>query len=442
MLMHMFPPVQGGVAKPPQAGEASKGDPDVVHHQWMPLCPDMTYNPGLVGVPMMWPVDPAIQSGFVFTGVAPPSTMQASGFHKNQTKDYRRQRHARPANMANTDDALTSEEIEELRLAVQNTYRKLQNASSSDISECLPGVADMAMTNVLPRAKECDNDTLSSRSSTRIPESRQVSSEDFVDVDGSANYANTASGKEAVERRIRDADVTHMFSELESSNLEKRAVAIEWVVSSTWPLALTRPGCRIVQRAMELADPETQERLVGKLEGFVLEALQSPHANYVLQKCFEIMPPHKLEFVLRELSGQVAFIARHRFGCRIMQRALEHCSHDQNKELIAEVLMDARQLIRHTYGNFVIQHVLQYGTPKQVHELANVLLEDAGRFAKHRIASHVITSALSCCSPEDVSRLNEALALEQGPCAALSFRRYGGSAYREPKRANTCIAYQ
>jgi len=168
----------------------------------------------------------------------------------------------------------------------------------------------------------------------------------------------------------------------------------------------------------------------------VLEALQSPHANYVLQKCFEIMPPHKLHFVLRELENHGAFVARHRFGCRVIQRALEHCSHEQNEELIAEVLLDASQLVRHTYGNFVIQHILQYGTPDQTHRIAEVLLLDAIRFAKHRIASHVMSCALSCCSPEDVESLTAVLAGDEGQWADLTRRQYGSFVVREVNRVN------
>jgi hypothetical protein len=188
---------------------------------------------------------------------------------------------------------------------------------------------------------------------------------------------------------------------------------------------------------MEIASSADQERIVANLQGFVLEALQSPHANYVLQKCFEVMPPLKLQFVLRELKGQGIFVARHRFGCRIIQRSIERCTAEQNEDLITEILMDAPQLVRHTYGNFVIQHILQYGTPKQVHQIAEVLLTDAIRFAKHRIASHVMSCAVSCCSPVDVQNLTDILLGEKAQSADLMHRQYGSYVVREVNRVST-----
>jgi len=291
---------------------------------------------------------------------------------------------------------------------VQNTVRKLQNPSSSEHLESLPrqDVTRFAGANNFYKSGKCYNDTLSSTPSTCIPESRVEDWEDVVDDDTNSALVRGAA-KPMHEYSISDTDVDHMFSELECSNLDRRQMAIKWVVSSTRLLAFTRRGCRIVQRALEVAVWEDQERLVKKLEGLVLEALRSPHANYVLQKCFEIMPPHNLQFVLSELTGHGATVARHRFGCRILQRILEHCPPDQKEQLIAEVLMCTPQLARHTYGNFVIQHILQYGTSCQVHQIADVLLADAMRFATHRVASHVMSCAMSCCSPDDVQSLTE-----------------------------------
>lgn len=223
-----------------------------------------------------------------------------------------------------------------------------------------------------------------------------------------------------------------MFRELECSDPQKQKMAIGWVVNSTWPLALTRRGSRIVQRAMELATTDDQERIVEKIKGFVLEALQSPHANYVLQKCLEVMPPQKLEFVARELKGQAVFVAKHRFGCRILQRAIEHWPPAHSEDWIQEVLTNANHLVRHEFGNYVIQHILQFGTSCQKHQIADILLTDATSFAKHKIASHVVCRALSHCLPDDVQRLNEALSEEKD----LSRTHNGSFVVREANRIN------
>jgi len=406
-------------------------------------------------MPMVWPVGQTAEGGYVFASVVPPNpqlaaaAMQAcrmSPESQQGNKDiaeamYPRRGFAAPATGRQppakltpaSEDALTAEEIEQLCMAVENTRRKLQDPESlASLRRDLPCFAGAKTSS---KTEECDIDARSSSSSTCIPESREVS-------EGEDAHSTTAYYPTRVldEYRISDEDVDTMSSELESKSSERRKMAIQWVVRSTRPLALTRRGCRIVQRALDLATMADQEQIVANMEGFVLEALQSPHANYVLQKCIEVVPPQKLEFVLKELKGQGVFVARHRFGCRIIQRAIERCTAEQTEELIGELLLDAAQLVRHTYGNFVMQHVLQYGTSDQNHQIAEVLLTDAIRFAKHRIASHVVSCAVSCCSPDDIQSLTEVLLGEQGQVADLMNRQYGSYVLREVNRVNTRLS--
>jgi len=413
------------------------------------LYPVMVANTGSVGVPMLWPVGQIPQGAFVYAAdsnsfacnaivqpsacFAPTSEYGVNDSNrlcphpKKESDDpfqSRSRGHGRPASM--NEDALTSEEIDELRLAVQRTVRRLQNPNSSECRESpyLQDTAGFVRTGYAHTPHERDNETFSSTSSTCTPD---------ADEDSNLVFAHGA-GKKKGDQRILDKDVDHMLAELECSNLDRRQTAVEWVISSIQVLAFTRRGCRIVQRAMELAVWEDQERLVQNLQGLVLEAMESPHANYVVQKCFEIMPPNKLQFVLSELKGQGMAVARHRFGCRVLQRVLEHCPSDQSKELIAEVLENVPQLARHTYGNFVIQHILQHGTSYQVHQIADVLLDDAIRFASHRIASHVMSCALSCCSLDDVQSLTQVLLNEKDH---LTDRHYGSFVIREANRINS-----
>jgi hypothetical protein len=317
----------------------------------------------------------------------------------------------------------------------------MQDTSLSDsLGSLKQKVTRLAGARYASKSKDRDSDTLSSSSSTCIPESSHELGDHTADEDAHTSLGYLAKAETtAGYLSISDSDVDQMLLEMECSSSDRRKTAVEWVVDNTGDLAFTRRGCRIVQRAMELATSADKQQIVKKLGGQVLEALQSPHANYVLQKCFEIASPDNIQFVLRELKGQGFFVARHRFGCRVLQRALEHCSSEETEELIAEILTEAQQLVRHTYGNFVIQHILQYGTSSQVHQIAEVLLADAIRFAKHRIASHVMSCALSCCSHDDVQELTEALSGAEGQLADLMRRHYGSFVVREVVRVNSSL---
>lgn len=226
-----------------------------------------------------------------------------------------------------------------------------------------------------------------------------------------------------------------MLAELDSSDEERRQLALDWVSKSFWPLALTRRGSRILQQAISVGSPVYLQHLLGNIRGQVQEAMQSPHANHVLQKFIEIMPPERTHFVVSELEDQILRVARHRFGCRILQRLVEHHAPQQTEQMIDKVLMDAASLCRHQYGNYVIQHILQYGSPSQRSAIAEVVKEDIIRLSKHRVASHVVSSAMVHCPAEDVQRLTKAVLHDAGQLAELSRREYGSFVVREVNRA-------
>jgi hypothetical protein len=247
--------------------------------------------------------------------------------------------------------------------------------------------------------------------------------------------ADTPDASSAQLQSLSEAAIDPLLLELDGADETGRQFALDWVASSFWPLALTKRGCRIVQKAIDVGTPAYQHQLVENLHGRVNEAIKSPHTNYVLQKFIETMPPEHMQFVLSELQGQGLYVSRHRFGCRIVQRLIEHCPPSQTEPLIKEILSDAEPLCRHQYGNFIVQHILQHGSPAQRSAIANVVEADIIRLAKHRIASHVVSCAILHCPAEDVQRLTHTVLHDAGQLADLSRREYGSFVVREVNRA-------
>jgi len=259
----------------------------------------------------------------------------------------------------------------------------------------------------------------------------------------SANMADTSCAQlQGTSTSISEEDagrleaaIDPLLLELDSPDETSRQFALDWVANSFWPLALTKRGCRIVQKAIDVGSPAYKKQLVENLHGRVSEAVKSPHTNYVLQKFIETMPPERMQFVMAELQGEGPNVSRHRFGCRIIQRLIEHCTPAQTEPLIQEILGDAASLCLHQYGNFSIQHILQYGSPSQRSTIAQVVEADIIRLAKHRIASHVVSSAMVHCPVEDVQRLTHTVLRDAGKLAHLSRREYGSFVVREVNRA-------
>mmetsp|Transcript_31184 Transcript_31184/g.97011 ORF Transcript_31184/g.97011 Transcript_31184/m.97011 type:complete len:539 (-) Transcript_31184:110-1726(-) len=221
-----------------------------------------------------------------------------------------------------------------------------------------------------------------------------------------------------------------------SEDAAMRPALLKQITGRMWSLASTPGGCRVVQKALEVAETSERVALAQRLQGHVQEACTSPHANHVLQRCIELMPPDRMEFVLTELKGHAIPAARHRYGCRVLERLIEHCSSGQTAPLVEEVLLGASQLCRHTFGNFVIQHILVHGMEEQRQRVAGVLCADIQRLARHRVASHVVRCALVHCSLEDRQRLALAMSADAGEFADLAHHHCGSFVVREMKRAD------
>lgn len=204
--------------------------------------------------------------------------------------------------------------------------------------------------------------------------------------------------------------------------------AVAAIRGQVLPLALEPAGCRLIQHAIETLSHEFTKELVAELHGRVLEAIESPHANYVIQKVVEWMPPAERSFVISELRFGAAKMARHRNGCRILCRLLEHYEREHSAcgELIDEVLAEVETLCCHPYGHHVLEWVLEYGRVEQRHRICSALLSNLMNIAQDRHGSFVVQAALKACSPEDVHDLREFLS---GPDIAEALTKTHWGAY-------------
>merc|ERR1719265_205219 len=227
-----------------------------------------------------------------------------------------------------------------------------------------------------------------------------------------------------------DADLgMRILNLLESKDKVKKSSIVAWIYPATFELALSTHGCRIVQKAFDIACGDEKRELAIKLHGHVKELLESQHGNHVLQKCIEVLPPHAVQFIIDELAFwpmSWVGVAKHRFGCRVIERLLEHCPEDMTVPLTDAVVSDASALARHPYGNYVVQHVLEYGTDVHRKLLVSALVDTGIAFlAQHRIASNVIESALGRVCSADQQIIGLALLAAPQTLLVVGCSRYG-----------------
>jgi hypothetical protein len=194
-----------------------------------------------------------------------------------------------------------------------------------------------------------------------------------------------------------------------------------------------------VQQALSSArTTEDFMALVGELSGHVVEAMQCPHANYVLQSSILVDVPAAVRLIMREIIDAGAEVvlqaARHRFGCRVIERLFEVCtvpevgSLDDISALADCLIDDACALCLHPYGNYTIQHVLLHGMQEHRKQLHRFLKERVVDMASNFYASAVVGQALQCGSESDKLELARALVRSPGLLTAMARSRHGRTA--------------
>lgn len=239
---------------------------------------------------------------------------------------------------------------------------------------------------------------------------------------------------------------------VESSGVEQRTIAPQRprctaayepssVKGRIWELSQQPHGSREVQRALSRAkNSEEFMDLAAEMSGHVVEAMECPHANYVLQSCILAEMPAVVQLIVREMIDAgvdvVLQAARHRFGCRVIERLFEICIVPEVGLLeeisaLADCLVDdACALCLHPYGNYTMQHVLLHGSEEHCRKLHAFLKDRVVDFAPHFYASAVVGQALQHGSEDDKVELACALVQSPGLLSAMSRSRHGRAAAR------------
>ena len=189
-------------------------------------------------------------------------------------------------------------------------------------------------------------------------------------------------------------------------------------------------GCRLVQRALALADDAGRVEIAQELRGHICEVLESPHGNHVLQRIIELMRPSVISFVLGELTACMTpqELAKHRYGCRILERIIEHFPPRLLATSVDALLADAWDLCRHVYGNFVIQHLLEHGQQAHRRLIIHLLCGDPTTAALDPFACNVLDKGLSYGSVEDQQRIANVVLREGAVLSKMARLRNGFAA--------------
>jgi len=224
-------------------------------------------------------------------------------------------------------------------------------------------------------------------------------------------------------------------------------MAISSLLGSVLKMSFEPFGCRVMQSALDLAGTSEKDALVAELHGHVLEAVSSPHANFVIQKVIEVLPVTAASFVAKELTLFAAEVARHRFGCRILCRLVEHqlcggTTSPATTDLIDELLLEADQLIRHNFARHVLNLILEHGSETHKKQISDAIRSNLFHNAKNRNASYVVEKALCLCSAEDTHAIASELLSDPARFLMLAVHECGCHIVKAVLRSHEDCAQQ
>jgi len=197
-----------------------------------------------------------------------------------------------------------------------------------------------------------------------------------------------------------------------------------WLQKALRYLALTKGGCRIVQKFFEVSGNNSdRDMIIAELQDHIVELYESPHGNFVLSRAVEVLPAAKNGFIISALLGRGVSVSKHRFGCRVLCRLLEHCTEEQIGPLLDEILPEAAMLARDDYGNYIVQAALEHTSPWRQLALQSQLLPGFASLAMHKDGSRVAERLLDYCTFEDQSKAMRTLLQAEGESSLVEIAR-------------------
>jgi len=220
---------------------------------------------------------------------------------------------------------------------------------------------------------------------------------------------------------VSEAHKEELMKGLEAGG-DLRISAISKIQGKVVAMALEPHGCRVVQKALEVAAMADKEALVSELRGHVIRLISSKHGNYVIQKAIQGSPPSWVSFVAGELKYHAVEFARDRFGCRVLCRLSEHAQAD---ELVEELLPHMDSLIKHNFARHVVELLLEHGSQRHRDAVVAAIRKNLLANSKHRNASYVIECAFVYCSDAQRTAMATELMADVASFIALAIHECG-----------------
>lgn len=184
----------------------------------------------------------------------------------------------------------------------------------------------------------------------------------------------------------------------QASETSQREQMAEKLKTEAVELANDKFGCRVIQKALDVMNPELQMRVIADIKDTVLNCIKSMHGNHVIQQCVQKMPIESLDWILEVVEKETEFVASHMYGCRVFQRLCERCEKHQIAAILDKTVGLVGKLARDPHGNYVVQCVLEHGRLEDKKRILQAVQDNVIDFAQNKCSSNVVERCMETAS--------------------------------------------
>ena len=139
----------------------------------------------------------------------------------------------------------------------------------------------------------------------------------------------------------------------------------EIIIENCQVLSTNRHGCCVIQKYLELNDPEMAPKLIDKLIDNYSLLICDQFGNYVIQTILLLGNKKYGNRLAEKIAENIVYYAKHKYSSNVVEKSFDYCDGNylmnlminvQKKENLIELLLDE-------HGNYVVQKVLLLSNP-------------------------------------------------------------------------------
>jgi hypothetical protein len=228
--------------------------------------------------------------------------------------------------------------------------------------------------------------------------------------------------------------IQKLLEKLSPIYIEKVLKKIENFIMS---MGINSHGTRVLQKIIEMLSTNDQiDRFSNHFSHCVITFCNDINGNHIIQKFISTIQYPKNQFVYNIIKKNISTIGLNKHGCCALQKCIEFGSEKQRDEMINETIKHCRSFITDQYGNYVLQNIISYKNFNANKLITGSFINDIVKLSKEKFSSNVIEKCMDYCDKETKDKILKKLA-NKDCIAILLMDMYGNYVIQKALQIST-----